>query len=222
MANKDWLQKGADGLTFGERLGDLINSRGVSQTQLEAETGIKQSAFSEYINGRKRGTESRAPDCAAVISLAKYFGVATDYLLGLTDIKSASITVQSIIKQTGLNEQAVELLLWLKSINWKYPLDSFATDMILGTLHGNDAMMGYISMMAALKLPKPPKMDESDPVNFLVEKLLFDDDVSRHGVAILSAEESFHYHAKKIGEALTKWLIDTYEGQGAWNQKEEP
>ena len=53
MANKEWLTRGVDGLTFGERLGDLVSSRGINQSQLAEQTGIKQSAISEYINGRR-------------------------------------------------------------------------------------------------------------------------------------------------------------------------
>ena len=53
MANKEWLKPGVDGLTVGERLGDLIANEGITQSQLAEKTGIKQSAISEYINGKK-------------------------------------------------------------------------------------------------------------------------------------------------------------------------
>ena len=53
MANKDWLSKGADGLHFCERLGDLIANNKTTATAVSAETGISQSALSEYISGKK-------------------------------------------------------------------------------------------------------------------------------------------------------------------------
>lgn len=111
MANKDWLQNGIDGLTFGERLGDLISSKGITQSQLANETKVPQSAISEYINGRQGGKESRAPDCAAIIALAKYFSVSTDYLLGLSDIKTPNLNAHEIHRMTGLTEENITSLI---------------------------------------------------------------------------------------------------------------
>ena len=70
MANKEWLKKGADGLSFGERLGDLIANNRTTATALARDTGLSQSAISDYLN------KDRAPDCAAVCALARYFSVS--------------------------------------------------------------------------------------------------------------------------------------------------
>lgn len=113
MANKDWLRAGADGLTFGERLDDLYRSRGITQSQLAEATGIKQSAISEYINGKNGGTGSRAPDCATIIALSKYFSVSTDYLLGLTTTKSINEDVQAVCRVTGLEDDNIYYLMGL-------------------------------------------------------------------------------------------------------------
>lgn len=113
MANKDWLRQGADGLTFGERLDDLYRSRGITQSQLAEETGINQSAISEYINGKNGGTGSRAPDCASIIALSKYFSVSTDYLLGLTTTKSINEDVQAVCRVTGLEDDHIYNLMGL-------------------------------------------------------------------------------------------------------------
>ena len=107
MAKKEWLTQGIDGLTFGERLGDLISSRGINQSQLAEQTGIKQSAISEYINGKKNGTEPRSPDCATIIELSRFFGVSTDFLLGLSAIKSPIADIKAACEFTGLSENAV-------------------------------------------------------------------------------------------------------------------
>ena len=50
MANKEWIKKGADGLTFGERLEDLINLNKTTATALAKDTGLAQSAISDYLN----------------------------------------------------------------------------------------------------------------------------------------------------------------------------
>ena len=64
---------------FAERLKELRLEKGITQDKLAAETGLSQAALANWENGR------RSPTAAAVIVLAKYFNVTTDYLLGVTD-----------------------------------------------------------------------------------------------------------------------------------------
>ena len=115
MRREDWIRSGVDHVSFGERLGDLISNANITQAQLEAATGVKQSAISEYINGRSNGS-FRAPDCGTVIALAKYFSVSTDYLLGLSDISSIDPNLQSAKQFTGLSEKSVGLLHWFHQL----------------------------------------------------------------------------------------------------------
>lgn len=120
MAKKGWMDKGADGLTFGERLDDLLTASGITQAKLAKETGIIQSAISGYISGKRRDPEDdttreyRAPDCGSLIALANYFGVSADYLLGLSKIKTPDNSIQSACDVTGLSEKAIK---WLHSVN---------------------------------------------------------------------------------------------------------
>lgn len=116
MAKREWLTKGADGLSFGERLGDLITKKGITQAELAKETGIVQSALSGYVSGKLLAPnddttrEYRAPDCATVITLAKYFSVSADYLLGISDKPSPSMEIRAICNYTGLSESSAEYL----------------------------------------------------------------------------------------------------------------
>lgn len=105
MANKEWTKKGADGITFGERLEDLIKLNGTTATAVATATGIAQSGMSNYINHRS------APDCATLCILAKYFSVSSDYLLGLSAIPSSDIDVKEIHQRTGLTEENITSLI---------------------------------------------------------------------------------------------------------------
>lgn len=105
MANKEWIKKGADGLSFGERLEDLIKLNKTTATALAKDTGLSQSAISDYLN------KDRAPDCATVCVLAQYFSVSTDYLLGRSDVSSLDLTVQDIHRKTGLTEENITSLM---------------------------------------------------------------------------------------------------------------
>ena len=64
---------------FIERLKELRNEKELSQVQLANATGLSKSAISFWETG------DRVPNAQAIITLAKYFGVTTDYLLGLED-----------------------------------------------------------------------------------------------------------------------------------------
>lgn len=105
MANKEWIKKGADGLTFGERLEDLIKLNKTTATALAKDTGLSQSAISDYLN------KDRAPDCATIYALAQHFSVSADYLLGRSDVASIDLSVQDIHRITGLSEVNIASLM---------------------------------------------------------------------------------------------------------------
>ena len=65
--------------TFKDRLKELREEKGISQSQLAKETGLNQASISLLEGGR------RVPTAPTIITLAKYFEVTTDYLLGMTD-----------------------------------------------------------------------------------------------------------------------------------------
>jgi len=64
---------------FAERLKELRTENRLSQRALAAQTKISASAIKQWEN------ESRIPNAEAIVTLAKYFGVSSDYLLGLED-----------------------------------------------------------------------------------------------------------------------------------------
>ena len=66
-------------MQFGERLKELRNEKNLSQMGLANTTGISQSAIAKWELSK---TE---PTASAIILLAKFFEVTTDYLLGVTD-----------------------------------------------------------------------------------------------------------------------------------------
>jgi len=64
---------------LNERLKEVRMEKNISQSQLAKDTGLSQSAISFWESGE------RSPSVQAVIILAKYYNVSTDYLLGITD-----------------------------------------------------------------------------------------------------------------------------------------
>lgn len=64
---------------FATRLKELRTEKGLSQVQLSKATGLSRSVIGYWESGKKH------PTSTAIITLAKYFGVTADYLLGLSD-----------------------------------------------------------------------------------------------------------------------------------------
>ena len=66
-------------MSFPERLADLRKSNSVTQKQLAAETGISEIGIRSY-EGRRR-----QPTAHKLITLADFFNVSLDYLVGRSD-----------------------------------------------------------------------------------------------------------------------------------------
>jgi len=72
-------------VNLGERLRALRNERGITQTELSARIGVSSAMISSY------ELEQRQPSYAVLIKFAAYFGVTTDYLLGLQKKRTISV-----------------------------------------------------------------------------------------------------------------------------------
>ncbi|MDE6868865.1 MAG: helix-turn-helix domain-containing protein [Clostridia bacterium] len=66
-------------MNIATRLRELRTERKLSQQKLGYETGISSSAIARWELGQAE------PTASAIITLAKFFGVTTDYILGLND-----------------------------------------------------------------------------------------------------------------------------------------
>ena len=63
------------------RIKDLREDADLTQQLLAEHLHIKQNTYSQYENGQ------RQLPLDVLIKLAKFYGVSTDYILGLTDLK---------------------------------------------------------------------------------------------------------------------------------------
>lgn len=61
------------------RLKDIREDRDLTQREVAEHLHIRQNTYSQYENGQ------RGLPIGLLIKLARYFGVSTDYILGLTD-----------------------------------------------------------------------------------------------------------------------------------------
>ena len=89
-------------LTIQERLKDLRVERSLTLEQLSAETGISKSALGKY-----EADDFKDISPFSMVELAKFYGVSTDYLLGLTEQKNHPNTE---LYALHLGDDAVEVL----------------------------------------------------------------------------------------------------------------
>lgn len=73
-------------LTLGERLKDLRVERHLKLETLAEQTGLSKSALSKY-----ESDDVTDLSIYAVTTLAEFYGVTTDYLLGVTENKNAQM-----------------------------------------------------------------------------------------------------------------------------------
>ena len=92
-------------LTIQERLKDLrVVDRGLSLEQLAEQTGLSKSALGKY-----ESEDFKDISPFAIVTLAKFYGVSTDYLLGLTEQKNHPDTALSEL-HLNLSDDAIEVL----------------------------------------------------------------------------------------------------------------
>lgn len=105
---------------FPERFRNLMSLNNVTQGTLAKIIGVKRQSISLWANGDTR------PDILSLVKIAKYFDVSTDYLLGLTDVKSTDRATKELCDTLGLSEEIVLFLLHSKSSAvFKYYKENF-------------------------------------------------------------------------------------------------
>lgn len=87
---------------FSSRLRQLRG--GKSQEEVSKGIGISRGALSYYEKGE------RNPDINVLHSIAKYYNVSADYLIGLSDTPSLSFDIKSISDNIGLDEISIQIL----------------------------------------------------------------------------------------------------------------
>lgn len=89
-------------LTIQERLKDLRVERGLTLEQLAEQTRLSKSALGKY-----EADDFKDISPFSIVTLAKFYGVSTDYLLGMTETKKHPDTELDALH---LSDDAIEVL----------------------------------------------------------------------------------------------------------------
>ncbi len=90
-------------MSLGNKLDKLMKEKKLTGKQLANDTGITEGTVSKILTGVNTN-----PKSDTIVTLAKYFNVSSDYLLGLSDYKTPQKA--NIGKETGLSEMAINNL----------------------------------------------------------------------------------------------------------------
>ncbi|WP_249312641.1 helix-turn-helix domain-containing protein [Congzhengia minquanensis] len=93
---------------IGERIGLALKNADKKQKELAQYLNISDNTVSYFVNG------SRTPNTEQIIKIADFLNVSADYLLCRTNVAKADMILQTIAKETGLSERAIERILELK------------------------------------------------------------------------------------------------------------
>lgn len=92
------------GVKIGKRISKLRDKKNVTQQEMASVLFVERVRVSQWEQG------TRAIKAENIVEIANYFGVSTDYLLGLSETKSPNTDIQIVINTTGLTEEAVNKL----------------------------------------------------------------------------------------------------------------
>ena len=212
MANKEWIKKGADGLTFGERLGDLIKLNKTTATALAKDTGLSQSAISDYLN------KDRAPDCATIYALARHFHVSADYLLGLEPIPATDLTTKDIHRKTGLSEENISRLLKAENHTSGLSYADFVNMCLDATYLGRANFYMLAEAMASRMVYEKSKANSSSDLPLSSDEYIemvnamdaADKQAQEVGCKLMSHDESIRFYAREIASDLERYLLGVF------------
>ena len=88
---------------FGEILRTLRKGRGMTQSELGAQIGLSKAVISKYETGLGY------PSFDVLIRISQFFGVSTDYMLGVAGNKSMDISGLTESQADALHRLAAEL-----------------------------------------------------------------------------------------------------------------
>ena len=105
--------KGYDNI-FATRLRELMEQTKTTQGTLAKESGCSRQAISQYMDG------SSIPNVDKLLSIADFFGVSTDYLLGREEKKNEKELQHIVSGYTGLSVEAIQYLRYSVT-TWRKP-----------------------------------------------------------------------------------------------------
>lgn len=86
------------------RLKKVLMESGLTIEEFAKQCKVSRSAMKNYLDGR-------LPQSDQLINICKACNVSADWLLGLSDVKSTSADISTVVKTLGITEEAVNTII---------------------------------------------------------------------------------------------------------------
>ena len=186
-----------------ERLRRLIDETGLARQAIADEMGCDVSTVTKHYNG----TRNLTIDFIAMY--ARYFNVSSDYLLGLSEVRTVSPDTAMICRVTGLDDKAVRTLGEINEpTNFESPKEIIKTlNYLIGELNYREQEKGFScngqSVLLRLSEYLMNRGEEAQVVHVLSNGMIFDD--------IAKAEKVIPRDGNiSIKTMLTHEILDNY------------
>ena len=181
---------------IGIRIMQLRDERGKSQEDVAK--GIGESR--ETVRNWEVGT--RKIKAESIIKLSKYFGVTSDYLLGLGDVKAVNYDIQVACMTTGLSESAVQYLHEINDTNNSRSYIFGYSDIISGllTTRKMTSVLSHFKVALALQDAATQYEQEDHPEldNLKVDDLLKAEEIVQLGGEVtLPFEDAIKFYLQE-------------------------
>lgn len=211
---------------IGQRLNTVLAIRKIRQKDLAQALGIQDNAVSYFCKG------DRTPNTVQLAQICRYLDVSADYLLGLSDVASSSLTIQEIVRVTGLSEENTEMLL----ANHQEKPDDFSPELcnfLLSCGMESDLSIPFEQMLQSLRIPSaiccakaldgelPEDPDVPDPIRMKAiysgTEAYFGRKSDLSGHLVLGSEEAFRYYSDRVADEIRRQLNVVYAPQNQWD-----
>ena len=116
---------------FSERLTQLRENRGLKRQEVADALEISRASLEYYEKGQRK------PDIEVAARIAKYYGVSTDYLVGVSAAQvtaSENETLKTVCDYLGISEASAEQVSYLTSIGYNTNMDAILSSEIIEIL----------------------------------------------------------------------------------------
>ena len=116
---------------FSERLTQLREDRGLKRQEVADALEISRASLEYYEKGQRK------PDIEVAARIAKYYGVSTDYLVGISAAQvtaSENETLKTVCDYLGISEASAEQVSYLTSIGYNANMDAILSSKIIEIL----------------------------------------------------------------------------------------
>lgn len=140
---------------FAKALRDLLDGidspldRKVSQKELADNIGISRQVISQYCNG------DTSPNVERLKTIAEFFNVSSDFLIGLISIPSKNMEDKDIHEKTGLSDNSIKILSknnygkhgkgLFKYKDWEFPPVIKSLNMIIEEMNSPDSFLNLFT-----------------------------------------------------------------------------